>query len=101
MKITIDVDVTPRELRSFFGLPDVKPLQDEMLERIQDKMRAGVEGFDVLSLMKPILPPHMQSLDVMQKTFWKVLSGDRNMSMLKTKATQDDENGTDASNAEK
>nr|VFJ54660.1 MAG: hypothetical protein BECKDK2373C_GA0170839_104412 [Candidatus Kentron sp. DK] len=84
MKITIDVDVTPRELRGFFGLPDVKPLQDEMLERIQDKMRAGVEGFDVLSLMKPMLPPHMQSLDVMQKTFWKVFSGDKKTSMTNT-----------------
>lgn len=84
MKITIDVDVTPRELRGFFGLPDVKPMQDEMLERIQEKMRAGVEGFDVLSLMKPVLPNHMQSLDVMQKAFWKALSGERKTSIIKT-----------------
>nr|VFJ92865.1 MAG: hypothetical protein BECKH772A_GA0070896_1004911 [Candidatus Kentron sp. H]VFJ93676.1 MAG: hypothetical protein BECKH772B_GA0070898_1004811 [Candidatus Kentron sp. H]VFK00624.1 MAG: hypothetical protein BECKH772C_GA0070978_1004911 [Candidatus Kentron sp. H] len=90
MKITIDVDVTPRELRGFFGLPDVKPLQDEMLERIQDKMRAGVEGFDVLNLMKPMLPPHMQSLDVMQKTFWKVFSGDKKASVVKTESGEDD-----------
>nr|VFK47742.1 MAG: hypothetical protein BECKTC1821E_GA0114239_10928 [Candidatus Kentron sp. TC]VFK50251.1 MAG: hypothetical protein BECKTC1821D_GA0114238_10969 [Candidatus Kentron sp. TC]VFK63272.1 MAG: hypothetical protein BECKTC1821F_GA0114240_10908 [Candidatus Kentron sp. TC] len=77
MKITIDVDVTPRELRSFFGLPDIKPLQDEMLERIQDKMSASVENFDVLSLMKPMLPGHMQSLDVMQKVFRQMFSNSK------------------------
>jgi hypothetical protein len=86
MKITIDVDVTPRELRSFFGLPDVKPLQDEVLERIQDKMRAGVEGFDVLSLIKPMLPPHMQSLDVMQKALWKVFSSDKTTSIAEVES---------------
>ena len=75
MKITIDVDITPRELRVFFGLPDVKPLQDEMLEHIQEKMHAGVDGFDALSLMKPMLPAHMQSLDAVQKAFWQALTG--------------------------
>nr|VFJ99897.1 MAG: hypothetical protein BECKLFY1418A_GA0070994_11077 [Candidatus Kentron sp. LFY]VFK18753.1 MAG: hypothetical protein BECKLFY1418C_GA0070996_10487 [Candidatus Kentron sp. LFY] len=74
MKITIDVDVTPRELRSFFGLPDIKPLQDEMLERIRDKVSAGVENFDVLSLVKPMLPGHVQSLDTVQKVFWQMFS---------------------------
>ncbi|MBT8420241.1 MAG: hypothetical protein KJO08_05185 [Gammaproteobacteria bacterium] len=96
MKITIDVDVTPRELRGFFGLPDVKPLQDEMLERIQDKMRSGVEGFDVLNLMKPMLPSHMQSLDVMQKTFWKVLSGDKKTTVVDTGPGESDDKSGNA-----
>nr|VFK18260.1 MAG: hypothetical protein BECKLPF1236B_GA0070989_11376 [Candidatus Kentron sp. LPFa]VFK21766.1 MAG: hypothetical protein BECKLPF1236A_GA0070988_103155 [Candidatus Kentron sp. LPFa]VFK34878.1 MAG: hypothetical protein BECKLPF1236C_GA0070990_103085 [Candidatus Kentron sp. LPFa]VFK59166.1 MAG: hypothetical protein BECKUNK1418G_GA0071005_100650 [Candidatus Kentron sp. UNK]VFK69048.1 MAG: hypothetical protein BECKUNK1418H_GA0071006_100942 [Candidatus Kentron sp. UNK] len=77
MKITIDVDVTPRELRGFFGLPDIKPLQDEMLDRIQDKMSTSVENFDVLSLMKPMLPAQMQSLDVMQKAFRQMFTNSK------------------------
>lgn len=78
MKISIDVDITPRELRTFFGLPDVKPLQDEMLVSIQKKMQAGVEGFDVLSIMKPLLPAQMQSLDTVQKAFWQAFSTSTN-----------------------
>ena len=31
MKITVDVDVTPEELRQFFGLPNIEGLQEEML----------------------------------------------------------------------
>jgi len=31
MKITLDIDCTPEELRSFFGLPDVRPMQEEQL----------------------------------------------------------------------
>ena len=32
MKITVDVDITPEELRRFLGLPNVEGLQEEMLK---------------------------------------------------------------------
>ena len=37
MKMTINVECTPDEARSFMGLPDVKPLQDEMMKIMRDK----------------------------------------------------------------
>lgn len=77
MKITIDVDITPRELRTFFGLPDVKPLQDEMLDRIREKMRKGAEGFDPITLMKPLMPQSMQSIEALQTAFWQAFTGKR------------------------
>lgn len=77
MKITIDVDITPRELRTFFGLPDVKPLQDEMLDRIRDKMRKGAEGFDPVTLLKPLMPQGMQSIEALQTAFWQAFTGKR------------------------
>nr|VFK22423.1 MAG: hypothetical protein BECKMB1821G_GA0114241_100225 [Candidatus Kentron sp. MB]VFK28783.1 MAG: hypothetical protein BECKMB1821I_GA0114274_100726 [Candidatus Kentron sp. MB]VFK74094.1 MAG: hypothetical protein BECKMB1821H_GA0114242_100125 [Candidatus Kentron sp. MB] len=92
MKITIDVDITPRELRSFFGLPDIKPLQDELLERIQEKMSSSVEGFDVLNLMKPLVPPHMQSLDVVQKAFWQMFSNGKT-TIVNTEADNSSKSG--------
>lgn len=75
MKISIDVDVTPQELRTFLGLPDVQPLQEEMMENIREKMRAGAEGFDPVSLMKPFLPQNMQAMEALQKAFWKAFTG--------------------------
>ena len=39
MKITIDVDITPEELRSFIGLPNVESLQQEMLNRAQQFLK--------------------------------------------------------------
>ncbi len=70
MKIKFDIDATPQELRTFFGLPDVESIQKEMLEQIRKKMLDGDEGFDPISLMKTLLPEHMQSMGVLQKRFW-------------------------------
>jgi hypothetical protein len=63
MNIKLDIEVTPQELRSFFGLPDVEPLQQEMLEIIRRNMGSGADGFDPLVLMKPWLPPHLQTME--------------------------------------
>jgi len=70
MKITFDIDATPQELRTFFGLPDVETLQKEMMDQIRKKTLDGVEGFDILSLMKPLLPENMMTMSSLQKSFW-------------------------------
>jgi len=70
MKINVNVEATPQEMREFFGLPDVKPLQDEMMSAIRENMREGVSGFDPLSLTRYFLPLQMESMEAMQRTFW-------------------------------
>lgn len=70
MKINISVDATAQEMREFLGLPNVQPLQDEMLEIIRKNMHKGVTGFDPLTLMKPLLPVQVQSMETFQKAFW-------------------------------
>jgi len=75
MKIHFDIDATPQELRSFFGLPNIEPLQEELLELIRKNMSAGHEGFDPSTLMKPFLPEHLQSLTSLQKAFWQAMLG--------------------------
>jgi hypothetical protein len=70
MKITFDIDATPQELRTFFGLPDVESLQKDMMDQIRKKTLEGVEGFDILSLMKPLLPENILSVSALQKNFW-------------------------------
>ncbi len=74
MNIKFDVDATPEELRRFFGLPDVHPLQQEMLDKIREKMLAGMDGFDPATLMKPFLPESMHSLEALQRQFWQGLA---------------------------
>jgi hypothetical protein len=75
MKIHFDIEATPQELRSFFGLPDVEPLQHEMLEMIRKNMSSGVVGFDPLTVMKPFLPEQMQSISGLQKAMWQAIMG--------------------------
>ena len=56
MKITIDLDVTPEEMRRMLGLPDVQEFQKELLERVREQIDAGAEGYDAMSLLKPYMP---------------------------------------------
>lgn len=56
MKVTINVECPPEEARAFFGLPDVKPLQEAMMAEMQKRMEAGMASMDMESLMKTWLP---------------------------------------------
>ena len=69
MKVTIDIDCTPEEARTFLGLPDVKPLQDEMMREMADKMRQGVEALSPEQAMKLWLPAGTQAAEQFQKMF--------------------------------
>ncbi len=75
MKIHFDIDASPQELRHFFGLPDVQPIQEEMMAHLRDRMLAGIDGFDPMALLKPTLPAHLQSLEAMQRAYWKAFTG--------------------------
>ncbi|HHB81048.1 MAG TPA: hypothetical protein ENK83_04785 [Aliiroseovarius sp.] len=52
MKITIDIDCTPAEAREFFGLPDIKPLQDEWLRQVGEQMQANAQNFSPEAMVK-------------------------------------------------
>ncbi len=38
MKIRIDIDCTPEEARAFLGLPDIRPMREELLKNLQARM---------------------------------------------------------------
>jgi len=70
MKINVDVECTPEEARAFLGLPDVKPMQDAVLEEIEDRMRKNLSAMDPETLFKTWLPMGVQSFEQLQKMFW-------------------------------
>lgn len=74
MKIRFDIEATPQELRTFFGLPDVETLQQEMLQAVRERMLQGAAGFDPAALLKPFLPAHLQSIETLQKAFWDAMT---------------------------
>ncbi|TKD64450.1 hypothetical protein FBG13_04220 [Cobetia marina] len=57
MKINVEFDLTPQEFRQAMGLPDVEAFQQELMERFRRQMEAGVEGYDPMSLLKPLMTP--------------------------------------------
>lgn len=75
MKIKIEVDSTPEEMRRFLGLPDVGEIQSDLIAKVRERMQAGAEGYDPLALLKPFLPENLRSMEGFQKAFWENLSG--------------------------
>ena len=71
MKITIDIDCTPDEARAFLGLPDVAPLQAEMMKEVQERMMKTLATMDAEKLMKTWLSGGAQTFEQMQRTFWE------------------------------
>jgi hypothetical protein len=75
MKINIEFDMTPEELRQAMGLPDVQEFQSEVMKGMMEKMMSGEEGYDAVSLFKPMMSENMKSVDQVQKTFMDLMSG--------------------------
>jgi hypothetical protein len=69
MKITVDVDCTPEEARAFLGLPDVKPMQDELMQEMKERMSANLRAMGPEEMMKMWLPTGMAGLEQMQEFF--------------------------------
>lgn len=73
MKISIEIDASPQEVREFFGWPQIQPFQEELIQMVQENMKKGVTGFDPMTLMKSMLPTQLQGVEMMQKAFFDAL----------------------------
>ncbi len=56
MKVVIDIDCTPEEARAFFGLPDLGPLQKEMIAQLQERMKSAMGAMDPEAIVKAWMP---------------------------------------------
>lgn len=75
MKIKLDIDCTPEEARSFFGLPDVAPLQAAVMKEAQDRMMAALKTMDAEGMFKAWMPSGVEGFEKMQRAFWEGLAG--------------------------
>ena len=75
MKIKLDIDCTPEELRGFFGLPDVRGMQEQMLKEVEAQMRAGIKALDPEAMLKTWLPAGMQGFEKLQEMFLGQMGG--------------------------
>jgi hypothetical protein len=76
MKVTINIDCTPEEARAFFGLPDLRPMQDSMMAEVQKRMEQTVKSMDPETMLKTWLPASLEGLEQLQKMFWGQMGKD-------------------------
>ena len=75
MKFKVDIDCTPDEARAFFGLPDVKPLQEALLPEVEERLRATLKAMDPEAMLKTWLPATLQGFERLQEMFLSQLGG--------------------------
>ncbi len=56
MKVTINVECTPEEARRYMGLPDVAPMQETIINKMQEQMLDNVASMQPAEMMKTWLP---------------------------------------------
>ena len=71
MKLKFDIDCTPEELRQFFGLPEVKPMQDRLMAELEERMRANLKALDPETLTQTWLPAGLKGWEQLQEMFFR------------------------------
>ncbi len=56
MKVTVEMDCTPEEARQFLGLPDLKPMQDRVMTRMEQRMLDAVSAGTPDAVLKAWFP---------------------------------------------
>jgi hypothetical protein len=75
MKIHLDLDCTPEELRGFFGLPDVRPMQEKLMKEVEERLRANVQALDPEAMLKTWLPAGLKGFEQLQEMFFSQMGG--------------------------
>ena len=68
MKIAMNIDCTPEEARAFFGLPDVKPMQEKLLKQVEARLSANLQAMDPEAMLKTWLSA-FKGLEELQEQF--------------------------------
>lgn len=75
MKISIDIDCSPQEARAFFGLPNVEPMQEALVQRMHKRLEKHLDELEPDALMRLWLPGGLKGLGEMQERFWSQFLG--------------------------
>jgi hypothetical protein len=75
MKIKLDIDCTPDEVRDFLGLPQVKPLQEELLNEVKERLSANIKAMDPEAMLKTWLPATLKGFEQLQEMFLSRMGG--------------------------
>ena len=97
MKIRVEVEVGPTELREFLGLPDVASVQQEALDAVVHKLRSGAaSGADAIALLRGMMPEGLTSISEWQRLIGRALQTGRPVTIETTVTPKSDDSGASA-----
>jgi hypothetical protein len=65
MKVTVEIDCTPEEARRFLGLPDLAPMQQAVMARMQQQALDAIAALSPEALLRhwaPLMPQSPEQL---------------------------------------
>ena len=74
MKVSVDLDLTPEEMRRLFGLPDLSPIQALVVERITRQVEKGLDSNLLAGITRSIITGGVQSWEAYQKLLSGILT---------------------------
>ncbi len=80
MKIHVDIDCTPDEARTMFGLPDLKPMQQALMKEIEGRLLKAMSAMELDALVKMWLPASVAGIEQWQKFLWSRFTSGRDES---------------------
>lgn len=73
MKVHLELDMTPEEMRRLFGLPDVAPVNDMLVDKLRDQMEKGLDGTLLRNMLQSMVKGGTQGLEAYQSLLMSVL----------------------------
>lgn len=74
MKINVEIDCTPEEARRFFGLPDLRPMQEAVMAKLQEQMLDAVSATSPEALLKAWMPMVPQTPEQMREAMARMFT---------------------------
>ena len=87
MKVHLELDLSPEELRRLLGLPDVSPINDLVVEKLGDQVEKGLDGTHLRNLAQTMVRGGVMGFE----TYQSLLGA-----MFRTSRGRDDEPAADA-----
>ncbi len=75
MKVTVEVECTPDEARTFLGLPDVKPMQAAVMATLERQAVQAADQFSPDAMLKLWFTTLPQMSTQMQDMFTRMIGG--------------------------
>ena len=73
MKIKIDIDMTPEELRQFMGLPDVSEVQETIMDKMKDSIIDSMDKQGSTDAQKGLVEQSFKAMEAYQDMFKSML----------------------------
>ena len=75
MNVTINIDCTPEEARRFLGLPDLTPVHQAYVDKLQKTVADGVTADMMAEMMKPWGPMTEAGVGLWRQMFEQMSGG--------------------------